>query len=168
MAGSPDATVFEKIKNFIAKSSPLLGQSISAINPLAGVALSLLSHAFGVDATSPDALLAAMMKDPEAAVKLKQIELDNQVQLQKIISTNYAVEVSDREDARKNGQSYDWFLHLFAVFVTAGFFTCIALLFILKPDNSDRDILNMMLGALGSTWTQITSFYYGSMSKLSK
>lgn len=58
----------------VASAAPLLGGALGG--PLGAAAGSLISSFFGVDDT-PEAVDEAIRKDPNAIIKLKQIESDN-------------------------------------------------------------------------------------------
>lgn len=62
-------------------------------------------------------------------------------------------------------KKYDWMVHALALLVTFGFFGAIALVMLTRADGTDHDILNMMLGVLGSTWVNVVSYYFGSIKK---
>lgn len=65
----------------IADSAPLLGTLLGG--PPGAAVGSLVAGAFGTKA-SPDELAEAIKRDPEAALKLRQIELDNKAELQRL------------------------------------------------------------------------------------
>lgn len=156
---------FGKLAGMVGSAAPLLGSVLGT--PLAGVAISLIANAFGVKSNDVSELMAVINNDPAAMVKLKEIELKHEVELLKISSTNFQIEFEDRKHARESARAgqYEWFVHLFALFVTAGFFISVYLLFTTSMDASDREILDMMLGVLGTTWVQVTSYYYGNIRK---
>lgn len=71
-----------------------LGRSIASMAPLLGGALggpggaalgSLISNAFGGSADDPDGLVKLIQADPNAAIKLKELEFNNKVQLEKLV-----------------------------------------------------------------------------------
>jgi len=66
----------------IAKiGAPLLGTAIGG--PFGGILSSVVSSVFGVE-DNPEAVLEAIKKDPNAAVKLQQIQSDERVRLQQL------------------------------------------------------------------------------------
>lgn len=164
MSGLP-SEIIQKISSVVGTAAPLLGTALGS--PLAGVAISLIAKAFGVQTNDLSGLLTAINSDPSSAVKLKQIEAEHEEILANIASRNYAIEYEDRKDARASARSgnYEWFVHLLTVVVTSGFFGCILMVFLTKGDAQDHDILNMMLGSLGTTWVQIISYYFGNIRK---
>jgi hypothetical protein len=66
----------------IADFAPMLG---SALGPGGTIIGSLISSAFGTDKNEPDELANIIAADPQAAIKLREIELNNKVQLEKLV-----------------------------------------------------------------------------------
>lgn len=157
--------IWSKLGSLVKTAAPLLGSALGS--PLAGMAVSLIANAFGVKSNDVSELMTAIQNDPNATVKLKEIEAEHEEALAKIASENYAIEADDRKDARASAVtgSYEWFVHLLTVVVTSGFFGCILLVFLIKADDSDQHILNMMIGSLGTTWVQVISYYFGNIRK---
>lgn len=67
----------------IADSAPLLGSALGG--PLGGGLGSIIAAAFGSE-PEPDKVLAAIQKDPQSAVKLQEIQSNEKVRLQEIVS----------------------------------------------------------------------------------
>lgn len=145
----------------VSKTAPLLSAVLGT--PFAKVAMVLLGQAFGVNSNNADDIRAAILKDPEAGIKLKTIEYEHAEMLAKISSKDYMTEVEDRKDARKNGVLYKDFLRHMAFIVTGGFFGALILLFSpLSINNESRELLSMLVGMLVSKWQTIIDFFYGS------
>ena len=51
---------------------------------------------------------------------------------------------------------------LLAIFVTFGFFGVLVFMLLQPIPAASRDVLNIMLGALGTAWTAIIMFFFGS------
>lgn len=156
----------------VAQFAPLVG----TILPIPGGEIigELIAHEFGGSTDNYDDLAKRIQGDPDAAMKLKQFELAHKEKIQEIILQGQIAENQDRQTARqreidisKNGKT-DWVLPALSMLITAGFFLAIAILIRVKTDSSDHDILYMMLGVLGTAWTQVVSYYFGSSHKESK
>ena len=73
--------MWDKVKNIVGTAAPMIG---TLIGGPAGTAVgSLVASALGVENT-PAAIEQELKNNPEALVKLKQLEFENQVQLKKI------------------------------------------------------------------------------------
>jgi|HubBroStandDraft_1064217.scaffolds.fasta_scaffold00305_23 hypothetical protein len=54
---------------------------------------------------------------------------------------------------------------ILAVFLTAGFFIVLLMVMVVKQDPNDHDVLNILMGVLGTSFVQVINFYFGSCSK---
>jgi hypothetical protein len=163
MAGLTDV-IERSILPSVSKVAPLLGSVLGS--PFAGVAISLIAQAFGVNPHNLDEVANAINASPESNIKLKTLEYEHAETLAKIASTDYSTEVDDRKDARKNSVLYKDFLRHMAYLVTAGFFGALFMLFMPIPFNtSERELLSMLVGMLVSKWQTIIDFFYGSSRK---
>ncbi len=52
-----------------------------------------------------------------------------------------------------------------AIVVVFGFLSALVLVFLTSADNTDRDILNMMLGVLGGTFVTVVGYYFNQRKK---
>lgn len=160
MVGLKDA-IESKLLPIVAKAAPLLGTVLGT--PLAGVAVSLIAQAFGVNPHNVDDIVTAINSSPEATLKLRTLEYDHAETLAKIGSQDYATEVDDRKDARKNAVLYKDFLRHMAYLVTVGFFGALVMLFLpIQYNPNERELLSMLVGMLVSKWQTIIDFFYGS------
>lgn len=130
--------------------------------PLAGMAVSAISKAVGVEPDQVQDMIANNKLSAEqiAQVKLAEIELQKQAQE---LGLNFAkLEVEDRKSAREmQATTRSMMPPILAVVVTIGFFGIMALMFFNKVDSNNPAIL-MMLGSLGTAWTGIIAYYFGS------
>ena len=83
----------------IKAGAPLLGGAL--FGPAGSVIASIISGKFGVspDAT-PDQVLTAIKGDPDAALKLRQIETDHAERLQELENDQLRIETADVQSAR--------------------------------------------------------------------
>ncbi len=95
-----------------------------------------------------------------AQVKIAEIELQKQAQE---LGLNFEkLEVEDRKSAREmQATTRSLMPPILAGSVTVGFFAIMTLMFFNKLDDSNPAIL-MMLGSLGTAWTGIIAYYFGS------
>ena len=149
--------------------------------PFAGAATKLLIGAFDKDGkTDPndpaqvDKLMQSVVMDPANMVKLKEIEANLAAHMaelgyadaEAIRQANIESEriaANDRNSARARQVSVkDYTPTILAYAITLGFFGL--LWFMLKHDvpPANKDILNIMLGSLGSAWIGVVTYYFGS------
>jgi hypothetical protein len=130
--------------------------------PLAGMAVSAISKAVGVEPDQVQDMIANNKLSAEqiAQVKLAEIELQKQAQE---LGLNFAkLEVEDRKSAREmQATTRSMMPPILASAVTVGFFAIMTLMFFNKVDSNNPAIL-MMLGSLGTAWTGIIAYYFGS------
>lgn len=157
----------KSIAESVLKYSPAVATALGS--PVAGMVLSLLATWFHVE---PEKLAETMSTDPNTEFKIKQFELEHKESLAKIQSTNYSLEVDDRKNAREREVKFieqtgkrDWVEALIALIVVSGFFIMCILVAITKQDNTDHDILYMLIGQLTSGFILILSYFFGSINK---
>jgi hypothetical protein len=130
--------------------------------PLAGMAVSAISKAIGVDEDKVQDLITnnKLTADQVAQIKLAEIELAKQAQE---LGLNFEkLEVEDRKSAREmQATTRSMMPPLLASAVTVGFFGIVVMMFFNQVDSNNPAIL-MMLGSLGTAWTGIIAYYFGS------
>jgi hypothetical protein len=130
--------------------------------PLAGMAVSAISKAVGVEPDQVQDMIANNKLSAEqiAQVKIAEIELQKQAQE---LGLNFAkLEVEDRKSAREmQATTRSMMPPILAGAVTVGFFSIMVMMFFNKIDSNNPAIL-MMLGSLGTAWTGIIAYYFGS------
>jgi hypothetical protein len=129
--------VFSVVKG----AAPVLGAAVSSVNPIAGMAINLISQAFGANKNDPEDLLNKINADPEYQLKLKKIEYDHEEFLQNTSLNSQSNENQDTQNARdreieitKITGKKDYITEIIAVLVVIGFFLMCAL-FILYPSS---------------------------------
>ena len=130
--------------------------------PLAGMAVSAISKAIGVDPDKVGDLISNNKLSAEqiAQVKIAEIELEKQAQE---LGLNFEkLEVEDRKSAREmQATTRSIVPPALAAIITIGFFSILIMMMIGKVDGNNPTIL-MMLGSLSTAWTGIVAYYFGS------
>jgi plasmid maintenance system antidote protein VapI len=130
--------------------------------PLAGMAVSAISKAIGVDEDKVSDLIKdnKLTADQIAQVKIAEIELQKQAQE---LGLNFEkLAVDDRKSAREmQATTRSIVPPVLAAIVTVGFFGILVMMLLGKVDSNNPPIL-MMLGSLGTAWTGIIAYYFGS------
>jgi hypothetical protein len=130
--------------------------------PLAGMAVSAISKAIGVDPTEVNDLIASNKLSAEQIAQVKIAEIELQKQAQELGLNFEKLSVEDRKSAREmQATTRSLMPPILAGAVTVGFFAIMTLMFFNKLDDSNPAIL-MMLGSLGTAWTGIIAYYFGS------
>ena len=130
--------------------------------PLAGMAVSAISKAIGVDEEKVGDLISSNKLSAEQIAQVKLAEIELQKQAQELGLNFEKLEVEDRKSARDmQSATRSMMPPLLAGAVTVGFFSIMVMMFFNKIDANNPAIL-MMLGSLGTAWTGIIAYYFGS------
>jgi hypothetical protein len=130
--------------------------------PLAGMAVSAISKAFGVDEEKVQDMISSNKLNADQVAQLKMAEIELAKQAQELGLNFEKLAVEDRKSAREmQAITRSWAPPILAGAVTIGFFVIMGLMFFNKVDSNNPAIL-MMLGSLGTAWTGIIAYYFGS------
>ena len=158
-------------KDILGKIAPTAATLLGG--PFAGLAVGAITQALGlnkVDGSPPESPMQAIQTaltqgqmTGEQIVALKQAELD----LQKHLADNgislEQIAASDRDSARKREEVVkDNTPKVLAYSVTIGFFGTLGMLMSGNVSTVGHDVLLVMIGSLGTAWTGIISYYFGS------
>lgn len=159
-------------KSLVSTIAPWIGTALGG--PLGGVAVTAIGNALGLSDTSeqaiktaisgatPEQMLALKNADNEFALQMQKLGFDNQQAIEKISS-------DDRDSARQREEVVkDRIPGLLAVAVTIGFFGILAFMLGNDIPNANKDVLNILLGSLGTAWISIVSYYFGSSAGSAK
>ena len=170
--------VSDALKKYAPEAEALLGVAslipgVGIITGPAEIAITAISKALGTDAT-PDAIVQAIATDPNAALKMKQAELDYQLQMKdkelaakKEENGLLKAGMADTQDARKmhmeetkvtgkrdnEDKVFDWIVML-------GFYVVLAAVLYFKP--AESTILGGLMGTAGAGYLQVLNFRKGS------
>jgi hypothetical protein len=148
--------------NWLTQIAPTIATCLGG--PLAGLAVTALSKLFGV---APDQVQSMindnkLSADQIAAVQQEEIRFKEQTQALGLNFEQLAVE--DRKSARDMQTTTQSIIPpLLSILVTIGFFGILAYLMVTPADTANTPLM-IMLGSLGTAWTGIIAFYFGSSS----
>lgn len=129
--------------------------------PLGGLAYEVIGKVFNIGTDEAKTLLddGKMTSDQIAQVKVAEIQLK---QMEEQLGLNFEqLAVQDRASAREmQSNTKSWVPPTLAILVTVGFFGILTSLMTGYAQKSDE--LMIMLGSLGTAWTGIIGFYFGS------
>jgi hypothetical protein len=129
--------------------------------PLAGLAVSAIAKAIGVNTDEAQKLLDEnkLSSDQIAQVKLAEIDLKKQAQELGLDFEKLAT--ADRASARDmQAATKSWVPAMLAIIVTGGFFGILLALMYGQVQKTTEVLV--MLGSLGTAWTGVINFYFGS------
>ena len=129
--------------------------------PLAGLAVEAVSKAIGVDPSSVQDTINSgkLTADQIASIQSAEIALKAKAQEMNLDFEQLAVQ--DRKSARDMQTTTKSFIPpLLALIITLGFFGILVGMMTGKVTSSDA--LMLLLGSLGTAWTGVISFYFGS------
>ena len=152
-----------KIGGLLAQVAPTVATALGG--PLAGLAVKTLSEAmFGhQDASESDVSAALMNATPEQLQKLKEIDATFKLKMKELDIDLERISAGDRDSARNMQiNTNDWIPRVLAILITVGFFGILVWMLIKGMPPTGTEALLMMLGALGTAWTGVVNFYYGS------
>lgn len=157
--------------NFLKKIAPFLATALSLGGPIGTMAGSALNAALGAKPGSTvDSVLSALTKTPmtseqmaavQAAendfqLKMKALDIQSVDDLEKMAS-------DDRASARNREiQVKDHTPAILAAFITIGFFGTLWYVFGHGVKPEAHDLALTMVGVLGTAWTGVVSYYFGS------
>ena len=142
----------------LAEFAPLLGSVVGG--PAGGAIGSVIAAAFGVE-DKPEAVLEAVKNDPEAAIKLRKIELDNKTELERIKMEEAKAVIADKQNARTN-HKHSNMPALLSVVLSLVIVAIIYLLFYTPVPEESKDVLFVILGAVMKEWGGAMQYWFGT------
>ena len=165
-------------KSLVKSVAPMLGTALGG--PFGGIAGAALAKCLGTDKQdagggADDASLAAALQGatPDQLLALKKADEDFHLQMTQLGYKNTAeleaIAAGDRANARGREVSLrDWTPRMLAYGVTLGFFGVLAFMLRSEIPAGSRDVLNVMLGSLGTAWISVVTYYFGSSAGSSR
>ena len=153
---------------FIKTVAPWIGTALGG--PLGGMAVEAASNALGISAKTTDDLKKALAgATPQDMLALKQADEAFAAHMQEIgfahVEDIDKLANEDRNSARQREMTVrDNTPKILAYGVTLGFFGVLWAIMAHAVPAESRDVLNLMLGALGTAWTCVIAYYFGSSS----
>jgi len=156
-------------RQLVKSIAPTIGTALGG--PLGGVAGLALAKVLGVPESSAndDSALAAAVQgaNPDQLLALKKADQDFALQMQSLGFKNVealeAIAAGDRANARNREiQVKDWMPKALGLLITVGFFGMLYWMMRHEVPIGNKDMLNILLGALGSAWIGVCGYYFGS------
>ena len=129
--------------------------------PLAGMAVEAISKAIGVDPSEVQNTINSGKMTSDQIASLQQAELALKARAQELGLDFAKLAVDDRKSARElQATTRSYIPPALAILVTVGFFGI--LIGMMMETFKTSEALMLMLGSLGTAWTGIIAFYFGS------
>lgn len=160
------------IISFISKAAPFLGSLFGPVGTgagaLVGTGLKMVAAALGVEPTQ-DAIADAIATDPDAALKLKEFEMTNKLELQKLSIQQLGMELADVASARTRqvehekvtGKS-DINLYVLAWLIVVAFFGLMFALFKFPIPAEQNGVVFLLFGTLAAGFGSVVGFFFGT------
>lgn len=166
---------WSKVADVVGGAAPIVGTIFGGpVGAAAGGIISGICSLFGADPKDPADLLAKIQADPDAVLKLREFELRNKVELEKVALESDRMHLQDISDARSREVAgiqatgkRDAFLYVLATSVVIAFGAiCFVLIYEPIPEGANQVVL-LLFGGLVAGFTQVMNYFFGS-SKGSK
>jgi hypothetical protein len=129
--------------------------------PLAGLAVEAVSKAIGVDPNQVQDTINSGKLTADQIASIQAAEVQLKLKAQEMGLNFEELAVQDRKSAREmQTTTRSWIPPLLAIIITVGFFGILVGMMTGKVTSSDA--LMLLLGSLGTAWTGVISFYFGS------
>lgn len=147
----------------ISKYAPLLGAVVGGAP--GGAIGSLVATAFGADPDKPEDMIDKIKADPQAGLKLVEIQSNCEIELQKLAVQMAQVNFDNTKDARDhNVQSKSWMPEVVSIISMIGFFGCIFMIAQYHQEAQDEQVLYMLLGSVSMSFGAVINYWLGSSS----
>jgi hypothetical protein len=130
--------------------------------PLAGLAVTAIAKVIGVDEKDVQNTIDSGKMSAEQIAQLKIAEIEFQKQTQELGLNFEKLATDDRKSSREMQiATKSWVPSVLSMLVTIGFFGILIWLMVHPADTANTPLM-IMLGSLGTAWTGIIAFYFGS------
>jgi len=160
---------FKNIAAQITNVAPLLGSLLGGpVGGAAGTAIKLIADSLGVEADSAS-VEYELRNNPDALLKIKELEINSKVELEKLVVQQEVIRLQDVADARKRQIEHekvtgktDKNLYVLAWTVVFGFFGLMGLLCFRPLPVDSSGVVFMLFGALATGFGQVLQYFFGS------
>lgn len=151
-------------KALVRTVAPSIGTALGG--PVGGLAVQAISTALlgKPDGSEEDVAAALAGATPENLLALKKADQDFTARMKELDIDLERIAAGDRDSARQREvNAHDSLTpRILACIVTVGFFSTLFYLLKNGVPAEGRDVALVLLGSLGTAWTGICAYYYGS------
>jgi len=145
--------------SWIEQIAPTIATALGG--PLAGLAVDAVSKAIGVDPKDVQDTINTGKLSAEQIASIQQAELTLKTKAQEMGLDFEQLAVTDRKSARDMQMTVkSWIPPILAIGITIGFFGI--MYGMMSGHVQSSEALMILLGSLGTAWTGVISFYFGS------
>ena len=154
--------------NLLKTLAPTIAKTIASSNPVAGMAVKMLSDKLGIDEKTPAKIEKFLEKNPDRVSEVKDIDraFEDKIREMEIDLEAFKTEAQDAQDAREHF-SKDRTSKAFALISLVGFLIYCFFVTLMGDDVSDATT-NLVIGYLGGLVSSAASSFYGSSSNVRK
>jgi hypothetical protein len=136
----------------------------ATLGPFGGLAATAISAILGTPLGDEQATNAALLNaTPDQLLAIKKAETDFQIQMKSLGITEEKLVYDDIANARSREITVkDSTPKYMAYLITLGFFGVLGYLIVEGKPAVGGDVMLVMVGSLGTAWTGIISYYFGS------
>ena len=149
---------WKKLGAIIGKAAPLLGTALGG--PAGATIGALVSSALGVEDT-PQAVSQAVKNDPDALIRLKQFELENEESIRNHAFKILDAELNDKQSAREN-HKHNPMPAIICVALTGLIALGTWLLFDVGIPDNNREIAYLLFGTMLAKWGDSIAYWVGT------
>jgi hypothetical protein len=144
---------------WLSQIAPTIATALGG--PLAGMAVSAVAKAIGCAPEEVQNVISSGKLDASQVAAIQQAELELKKQAQSM-NLDFAKLIAEDKKSARDMQiaTKSWIPPVLAMGVTIGFFGILFGLMYGQIQHAPQ--IDIMLGALGTAWTGIISFYFGS------
>lgn len=156
-------SIWNAAKSILGTIAPTVATAIGG--PFAPLAMQAVASALGLPDNASETQLAKAITaaTPEQLLAIKQAETALETRLAELGIDLERIHAADRDSARAREIAVrDHTPAALAFVVTLGFFGVLAWLLIHGVPTGDSQFLMILIGSLGTTWSGIVAYYFGS------
>ncbi|MGL4754814.1 MAG: hypothetical protein ACRCXB_20785 [Aeromonadaceae bacterium] len=146
-------------KQAIQMGAPILGGALGG--PVGATVGAWVANQFGVNDPTPANIMAAIKADPDAAMKLREVELRHQERLIELENDRFRIETAGVQNARSAHQHH-WMPSVITMVMCAMFGSIVGALFIWAIPGENKDIVVYMAGQVSGMLASCVVYWVGS------
>jgi len=156
------------IPKIISNVAPFLGNMLTG--PFSATAGKVIGRALlnNENVTLEEIKKAIVNATPEQLIKLKELDFEYKTKLAELGIDEKRISAIDRDNARSREiMRRDYVPSILALFLTLGFFGILLSMMLFPIQPEAKNIVNILLGSLGTAWIACISYYFGSSAETS-